>query len=409
MQVRSRSRNNYSNISKLRLRIIISLLLLCALQSLLQYTPKSQNHGGVENGSKFNLLYLPSLLLASLRTLSLNLGGGKCQWTAPDYTPNATKQIFKTLVAGFPGGSKRSVITQIEALTGVSAVDEWPRQAYKENQPFMKTNYPHHEGYWTWGDSMQQVILVLRNPRYALIEYHDVLYDIDYATNARDAYARSENLYLNRAPIGDFLEWRDERTAYEIAWYGWFIDYWMEGGIMRDIMTHKLTTQEHFIRQAQPGPYTEGGQAFQNMVGDAVVPPTIDIHCALDMAGGCLPVSIISVDRLLDPVKGYAENAVLAAAIEGKTGFNVIEEEARDCIWEEVVIRRKGSRTMRDRIGEETAYDFNFEMYGLMIQELSRLKSKYSAPEWDDVLVAQQLLELLDDYILDITSDIIQG
>ena len=46
-------------------------------------------------------------------------------------------------------------------------------------------------------------------------------------------------------------------------------------------------------------------------------------------------------------------------------------------------------------------------MYGNMIQELSRLKSKYSAPEWDDNIPAQDLLELLDDYVLDITKDII--
>jgi len=152
------------------------------------------------------------------------------------------------------------------------------------------------------------------------------------------------------------------------------------------------------------------GTAFEDMVGDAVVPPTIDPHCALDMpSGACQPIAIISVDRLLDPVKGYAENAILAAAIEGKQGVEIIAEEARDCIWDEVVIRRKGSRTMRDRTGDESAYNFTYEMYGAMIQELSRLKSKYSAPEWDDVPVAQQLLELLDDYILDITSSIIQG
>ena len=48
-------------------------------------------------------------------------------------------------------------------------------------------------------------------------------------------------------------------------------------------------------------------------------------------------------------------------------------------------------------------------MYGTMIKELSRLKTKYAAPEWDDNIVAQQLLDLLDDYILDITKDIISS
>ena len=44
-----------------------------------------------------------------------------------------------------------------------------------------------------------------------------------------------------------------------------------------------------------------------------------------------------------------------------------------------------------------------------MIAELTRLKSKYSAPEWDKVPPAQDLLILLDDYILDITKDLISG
>ena len=48
-------------------------------------------------------------------------------------------------------------------------------------------------------------------------------------------------------------------------------------------------------------------------------------------------------------------------------------------------------------------------MYGKMIKELTRLKSKYTAPEWDDVRPAQDLLTLLDDFILDITKDLING
>jgi len=350
-------------------------------------------------------------LLASLRALSISLGGGKCKWTPPRYSNSDTKQYFRTLVTGYPGGSKRVVYAQLEALAGVSSNDEWPIETVKENLPFMKTNYPHHEGTWSWDKIMDQVILVLRNPRYALVEYHNVLHDIDYANNAEDAYAKKENLYRQRAPMSAFIEWRDNRTMYEINWWGWHIDYWMEGGIMRDIMTHELTTYEHFQRQKHPGPYTESGQAFMELVGNATVQPELDDHCILDMPdGSCEPVAIVSIDKLMDPVKGYAENAKLAAAVEGKQGIDIIAEEARDCIWEEVIIRRKGVRTMRDRTGPTPdSYDFTAVMYGKMIAELTRLKSKYSAPEWDSKQPAQDLLILLDDYILDITQDLITG
>ena len=67
---------------------------------------------------------------------------------------------------------------------------------------------------------MDQVILVIRNPRHALVEYHNVLHDIDYATNAEDAYAKKDNLYKARALVSKFLEWRNNRCEYEINWWG---------------------------------------------------------------------------------------------------------------------------------------------------------------------------------------------
>ena len=78
---------------------------------------------------------------------------------------------------------------------------------------------------------MDQVILVVRNPRHALVEYHDILHDIDYANNAADAYAKEGNVYRERAPLEKYLEWRDSRTIYEINWWGkclqWFLSFWL--------------------------------------------------------------------------------------------------------------------------------------------------------------------------------------
>ena len=44
----------------------------------------------------------------------------------------------------------------------------------------------------------------------------------------------------------------------EIGWYGWLIDYWMEGGILRDYFDHKITTQEHWDKLRQPETFTYG-------------------------------------------------------------------------------------------------------------------------------------------------------
>ena len=93
----------------------------------------------------------------SNRLLSLNLGNGTCEWKAAlQYTDEGfpwNKTLMKTIIAGYPSGDKRLTFLQLEALTGLSARDEWDFMYLgTTNQPFIKANYPHHEGIWGWGD-----------------------------------------------------------------------------------------------------------------------------------------------------------------------------------------------------------------------------------------------------------------
>lgn len=87
-----------------------------------------------------------------------------------------------------------------------------------------------------------------------MVEYHDILWDLGVIfhynitdthrnkfpphtnpfANTTEAWDEVENhdtladLYSDRPPIEDFLDWRDLRVLEECSWYGWFIDYWME-------------------------------------------------------------------------------------------------------------------------------------------------------------------------------------
>ena len=45
-----------------------------------------------------------------------------------------------------------------------------------------------------------------------------------------EATLKMDQLYGTRPPIEAWWEWRDMRVLDECGWYGWFIDYWMEGG-----------------------------------------------------------------------------------------------------------------------------------------------------------------------------------
>ncbi len=88
-----------------------------------------------------------SNLSSSDRQLSINYGGGQCEWEPPLYDVPETIDFYKTMVVGFPSGDKRLTFVQMEALTGWPAKDEWDFEYLgQSNHPFIKANYPHHEG-----------------------------------------------------------------------------------------------------------------------------------------------------------------------------------------------------------------------------------------------------------------------
>jgi len=173
-------------------------------------------------GSIKQSLYIPASLDSSAqRRLSVDLGGGACEWQPPEYEVPNNIDFFKTLIAGFPSCDKRMTFIQMEALTGWAAVDEWDLLQGYSNHPFIKSNYPHHEGIWSWGSQADQVVMVVRNIRRTMVEYHDILWDIATAKNS--GISDVEWFYKHAPPMSSFFTWRDARVMDEIAWYGWFI------------------------------------------------------------------------------------------------------------------------------------------------------------------------------------------
>jgi hypothetical protein len=147
----------------------------------------------------------PSLGIVDSRALSLNLGGGNCKWLPPEYEVPEDLEFHKTIIAGFPSGDKRMIFIQMEGLTGwreffyhsvallvflpsrrplspdmyiiardlvyKAARDEWDFEFLgMTNHPFIKANYPHHEGIWGWGNVADQVVLMVRNIRKSMVE-----------------------------------------------------------------------------------------------------------------------------------------------------------------------------------------------------------------------------------------------
>lgn len=48
------------------------------------------------------------------------------------------------------------------------------------NHPFIKANYPHHEGVWGWDDAADQVVMLVRNIRQSMVECEFNLFLILY-------------------------------------------------------------------------------------------------------------------------------------------------------------------------------------------------------------------------------------
>ena len=143
------------------------------------------------------------------RALSINLGGGNCKWLPPQYKVPENLEFHKTIIAGFPSGDKRMIFIQMEGLTGwreflyhsvalliflasrrplspdmyiiarvlvyKAARDEWDFEFLgMTNHPFIKANYPHHEGIWGWENVADQVVLMVRNIRKSMVECESV-------------------------------------------------------------------------------------------------------------------------------------------------------------------------------------------------------------------------------------------
>jgi len=375
--------------------LLITLSALCA--SLLNCNPLWQfDRNAFFSSHKKNDLSIKRALVTALPN-------GDCRWVeGKDVDQDPNFELFSTAIVAFPGAGKRILFLQLEALTELTTRDDFWLETHTNvtRYAFFKTQYPHHEGIWSWGDQCSQSVYLLTNPRMALITYLFILHEIRYAKDWETAYSNLDRVFTIRSPITDWETWRNQRVSAEIHWWSWHIDYWMEGGLLRDIFTHELTTPEHWHRLMAPSVYSEAeARAFQSSLTN--VQPTYDTHCTGGEIQDCRPTVIASYERMMNPSTGPQEVAKFTAVIEGKVGIEFIEETTRQCAWEKIVIANgSGRRDTRDREGPALQeYDFTPEQEQSMMVELERIRDKYSALEWRSNQVAKDLVGYMEEYI----------
>ena len=169
------------------------------------------------------------------------------------------------------------------------------------------------------------------------------------------------------------------------------------------MFTTKITTPEHWYLLMRPESNHKAEMTYDLIVGpDTVVTPSYDPHCIHHMGTSCKPVAVISAEKLVDHKTGRAESRKLAEILQSNPGYEdwLIEEEAWECIWEELILKKKGLKTFIDREGvEERDYNFSAEMLTKMIEELTRLITKYGANGgYKNLSTAQYLVQLLKEH-----------
>jgi len=153
--------------------------------------------------------------------------------------------------------------------------------------------------------------------------------------------------------------------------------------------------------------------AYENYVEPGtVITPSYDPHCEnMDITEGCEPVEVISADRLRNYTEGAAETAKIANVLMSnvKTGKYLIDPEAWNCIWSELIENKKGPRLSVDRPGYEDNYqgiNFSTDMLLVMIDELNRLITKYSGDKWNTKRTANDLVELLKEHLVLVQAEL---
>lgn len=290
-------------------------------------------------------------LIEEERKLATWLGGDECVLThAANVNPGSSTK--KTLLASYPGSGKRFTFNVIEALTDHVPGDDFDFSGNGKEVLHLKTGYPHNDGVWSWGDSMNQVLLLVRNPRWAIPAYHNMRFELDFSTNFEESYTRLPFVMSERPDVETWMSWRENHFDEELTAWVEHLDFWMGGG---------------------------------------------DAHCGSEI--DCYPKAIIDFDRFYQehPTTEFYKIGALFDAVEN---VEVINKQARACVLDAVYMDKTLHHGNRDGKGPPPSYKkFTPAQLEAMINAIKTLRDKYSSGAYADDDVAKSLVKILDDYI----------
>eukprot|EP00546_Thalassionema_frauenfeldii_P006095 CAMPEP_0178919868 /NCGR_PEP_ID=MMETSP0786-20121207/14680_1 /TAXON_ID=186022 /ORGANISM="Thalassionema frauenfeldii, Strain CCMP 1798" /LENGTH=442 /DNA_ID=CAMNT_0020593855 /DNA_START=192 /DNA_END=1520 /DNA_ORIENTATION=- len=319
------------------------------------------------------------------RQLSISLPQGDCIWTEGRQLP-LDSNPYGTLLASYPSGGMRDLWKQVEGLTGIKVGDAYWFGG--EQVGIIKTQYPHYEGIWSYGATLDQVILLVRNPRWNIPAFHHYLHEVNYGQTFEEVYEHMYDIFSERSPLEEWIKWRDLNFENELNLWAYFIDFYMEGGSQywEDLDVNRVGHKPLYFRNETERPWP------------------MDERCTDCM--NCVPAKVISYEKLKDNSTGPEELRKIAEALRDKEGMTVISDDSIECIWQDTWTHNTAPSN-NDRGGLPEA-DFGFT--NLQLEEiyntLNEMKSKYSSGSWATDPVAMDLVSAFDMYIAEITVEI---
>jgi hypothetical protein len=316
---------------------------------------------------------LNELLLDDHRSLVRELitqtfDNGDCDIGSPNEDANpAPDGATHTLLVSYPGSGKRFTWTLIKALTNSEVADDWDFSEKLNTNPLtIKTSFPHKEGTWSWGKQMDQVLLLVRSPRWAIPSYHNMRFELNYADGWLSSLARVDFTYTERPAVAQWYAWRNARFDWELSRWAYQIDFWMNGGFSEVLnATHPRCLNEEIE---------------------------------------CKPKAVIDFDNMYGEKPG-ADYFTIGQVLDASTNVEVITAQARACVLDKVFERSDLHQGRRPNPDLPAQYRFTAPMLSKMLNTTETLRDKYAAAPWDQDPIAQRLVEILSGYVPNIRTE----
>lgn len=143
------------------------------------------------------------------------------------------------ICASFPGSGAKLTWKLVRAVTGIMTGDDFDHNglASKGQVITIKTHYPsqiEEEDFEVYRNTIKRSILLLRNPMYAIPSLCNFKYEVD------------NNLpgHSTRAPLENWLKWRDSNLTKELQNWVDHVQYWMN---QYPYERRLIVTYENFI------------------------------------------------------------------------------------------------------------------------------------------------------------------